>query len=126
MMAEHTAEFMGQYRKAYGRYGASRPDLLRCAHSVSDGMFGSKQCSRANGQGPHGAWCKQHDPVACKAKSDEMSGKRAKEYAAKKRLTAATEALKLALATIANGCDDPKGLAADVMAELNAAREALE
>lgn len=125
-MTEHTAEFMDQYRKSYGRYGTTAPDLDRCAAKVSNGVFGSNQCTRKNGFGPHGAWCKQHDPDARKAKSDARAEKWREEYNDKDRLRKATEALQIALATIANGCDDPQGLAADVMAELNAAREAVK
>ena len=128
-MTERTAEFLAQYPKSYGPgYRPVAPDHNFCADSVYGTGRGasSYQCSRANGHGPHGAWCKQHDPVARKAKSDALSEKCAKEWDAKKRLASATEAMQLALSTIANGCDDPQGLAADVMAELNAAREAVK
>jgi len=128
-MTEHTAEFLAQYRKEYGPgYRPVAPDHNFCAYSVYGTGRGasSYQCTRKNGSGPHGAWCKQHDPDARKAKSDARAEKWREEYDAKDRLRKATEALQIALATIANGCNDPQGLAADVMAELNASREAVK
>lgn len=125
-MNEHTAEFTGQYRKAYGRYGNLAPDLARCAAKVSNGMFGYQQCSRANGNGPHGAWCKQHDPDARKAKSEARIEKWRAEYDTKDRLGKAIDALFTALDAIEAGHSDPRELAHDVLAELRAALEAMK
>jgi len=62
-MAERTPEFLAHFSKGYGRYIRSAPDYDRCAKPVYDGIYNS-QCSRKNGHGRHGAWCKQHDPDA--------------------------------------------------------------
>ena len=49
----------------------------RCAETVSPvGLMGvSHQCSRKNGHGPAGLFCKTHDPVARKKKDAERRAK---------------------------------------------------
>lgn len=61
-MTEHTKEFLSHYPETYGHRHKHAPDLSRCCARVWDGWYES-QCSRKNGHGPDGAYCKQHNPV---------------------------------------------------------------
>lgn len=51
------------YKKAYGEWAGkpkgTNPDFNRCAKEIWENHI-SKQCSRACGHGPDGAYCKQH------------------------------------------------------------------
>lgn len=69
-MTERTPQFIAMYPASYGRWSQRPPDFTRCCGSVYDGLTSSKQCTRKNGNGPFGAYCKQHDPEAKKAKSE--------------------------------------------------------
>lgn len=69
-MTERTPQFIAMYPASYGRWAKKSPDFNRCCNRVSDGNGSSNQCARKNGHGPLGAYCKQHDPEAKKAKSD--------------------------------------------------------
>lgn len=112
-----SSELKSQYEKTYGSsYSPQEPDYSRCAESVHDRYAsGFYQCRRKNGHGPHGAWCKQHDPEAVKKRRAEQQAKwneewaesRAKHKQAKDdaRLRPIYEA---ALRKIANGSNDPR------------------
>lgn len=98
-----------------------RPE--QCAGSVStkDG-WGYSQCSRKRGHGPEQAYCKQHDPDAVKAKREARAAKWREEYDAKAKAReaerAATQLGKDAIAAlqaIADGYNDPRGLAQIVL-----------
>ena len=122
MDGQFSDDFKAQYRAEYGiNMSRRRPDYTRCAHEVGDG-FGWHQCTRKNGHGPHGAWCKTHDPDAVKAKSEARSAKWRAECDQRDRLNAATAALEPALRQIAAGHNDPRSLAESVIAALDAAR----
>ena len=59
---------MNMYRERYGQWSGNErgrePDRSRCCVDVySGGSMISSQCSRKNGYGPEGAYCKQHDPA---------------------------------------------------------------
>lgn len=86
-MTEQTPEFIAMYPASYGRWMKKAPDFNRCCNRVSDGTGSSNQCARKNGNGPLGAYCKQHDPEAKAAKSEaryqEMRAKMA--YNAKRQ-----------------------------------------
>lgn len=115
-----TPELRAQYPKSYGAsYRPIKPDYARCADSVHDrnGMH-SYQCSRKNGHGPHGAWCKQHDPVAVKAKRDARDAKWSAEWAEKARQRDFARECQEAIRKIASGHNDPRGLAQDIIDRL--------
>lgn len=61
-MTEHTKEFLSHYPESYGHRHKYAADYSRCCARVWGGWHES-QCSRKNGHGPDGAYCKQHDPV---------------------------------------------------------------
>lgn len=69
-MTERTPQFIAMYPASYGRWTQTPPDFNRCCNEVTDGTGASGQCARKNGHGPLGAYCKQHDPEAKKAKSE--------------------------------------------------------
>jgi len=118
-MTEYTDEFKAQYPKDYGPSFRSRtPDYARCAESVSDGgrMVTSSQCSRKNGHGPYGAFCKQHDPHALAAKRVARDAAWKREWDQKAREAAFTVESKRAIRAIAEGCNDPVTLAREILA----------
>lgn len=117
-----TPEFKARYPDFFGRYRNIRPDFSRCCTRVSDGNFGLKQCSRPNGHGPDGAYCKQHDPEAVRKKYESWSAKIHEESRRTKALNDAKDAVESALRQIAEGHNDAQQLARDVIAALDAAR----
>jgi hypothetical protein len=115
-------EFRGQYRSYYGRsYSPQEPDYTRCASSVTpQGGWFSAQCTRKNGHGPHGAWCKQHNPVAVKERQDARDKQwHAKWDADRRRLEFAAQC-QAAIRQIAAGHNDPRGLAQEIIDRLEA------
>jgi hypothetical protein len=114
-----TPEFKAQYLTSYGRYG-TKPDYTRCAESVAgSGRFPSySQCTRKCGHGPHGAWCKQHDPEAVKAKREAQTAKWVAEIEASRRSRQFDADCKDAIHQIAAGHNDPRGLAQSIIDKL--------
>tara|TARA_R110000744_G_scaffold203992_1_gene322864 strand:- start:132 stop:500 length:369 start_codon:yes stop_codon:yes gene_type:complete len=115
-----TTEFLAQYPKGYGRRNQSLPDYERCAEAVSsgDGWLGSHQCSRKAKHGPHGAWCKQHDPEAVKAKREARDVKWKAEWKASSANNKFKIDCQVAIRSIAAGHNDPRGLAQEIIDEL--------
>ena len=111
----------GLYPGGYGRYGKTAPDFNRCAEAVrgDDAWYGTQQCARKRGHGPDGAYCKQHDPDAVAARRAESDAKYKAErdaaYAKWKRERHAP-AMLTALRQIAEGHNDPRELAAGIVA----------
>ena len=98
------------------KYGAwQRPDYSRCCEEVSaNGSWWGAQCSRKRGYGPHGAYCKQHDPEAVKARRDEAAA----VYREKRRrrlIESYGPRFHAALKKIAAGADDPVSIAAEAI-----------
>lgn len=111
------------HKKGYGRYGRGISDPNLCAEEVAskDGWAYS-QCSRKRGHGSEQAYCKQHDPDAVKARREANAAKyRAERDAEAKAREAERAAAQLgkdaiaALQAIADGHNDPRGLAQSVM-----------
>jgi hypothetical protein len=118
-MTEYSDEFKAHFRPEYGHDGyCKRPDFARCADSVYSGSVwrGSKQCSRKNGHGPDGAFCKQHDPVALAAKRVEEDAAWKRELDQKHRESAFIAESKDAIRAIAEGHNDPMTLAREILA----------
>lgn len=108
-------ERKAQYKKAYGR-ARQLPDYEKCAEEVSSpDSWQWYQCRRKAGHGPHGAWCKQHDPVARKAKDEARWGKLKAETDRSIRDQQFTAACRKAISDIAAGHNDPAGLAREIM-----------
>ena len=118
-MTEYSDEFKAQYPKDYGpSFRCRKPDYARCAESVADGgrMVTSSQCSRKNGHGPEGAWCKQHDPQALAAKRAARDAAWIRELDQKHRESAFTAESRKAIRAIAEGHNDPMTLAREILA----------
>ena len=116
-------EFKAAYSSGYGRYSNEKPDFDRCSKAVRYGgaWGGSKQCTRKNGHGPHGAYCKQHDPIAVRAKSAAESAKLRAKWAEDSRNREFETNCKDAVRQIAAGHNDPRGLCQGLIDALNGA-----
>ena len=115
-MTEYSDEFKAHFPMSYGRRN-NRPDFARCAEKVYSGSIwvGSNQCSRKNGHGPSGAFCKQHDPYTLAAKRVANEAARRQEWDAKARESAFTAESKKAIRAIAEGHNDPMTLAREIL-----------
>ncbi|AWI90303.1 hypothetical protein C0214_19800 [Methylobacterium sp. DM1] len=103
-------------------------DPNRCRHAVYEGRMGFYQCQRKPVvfrcvKGEDVGFCKQHDPEAVAAREKAWREKFDRERAAEsakweraRRLTEANRAAKEALEQIAAGHNDPRVLAAEILA----------
>jgi hypothetical protein len=91
----------------------------RCCKWVSHPRgWGGRQCERKRGYGPEQAYCKQHDPVAEKARNDERDARWAaerEEIRANLKLQRNAQNFLDALRLIANGHNDPRSLALEAI-----------
>lgn len=119
-MSDKSTEFMSEYQERYGRHN-NRPDYTKCAEAVYTGdvWSGSRQCSRKNGHGPHGAWCKRHNPEAVRARREAQTAKWDAERAARNRKTKFQNDCITAVRNIAAGHNDPRGLCQSIIDEAN-------
>lgn len=108
------------YAAAYGQWAGnqrgSSPDYDLCCATCHDKYHpGGYQCTRKRGYGPDDAFCKQHDPAA-QAERDRVA--RAKYDAERRResIRWAGASFLAALSKIADGHNDPRALAAEVIA----------
>ena len=116
------------YKSCYGNWvGAPKghaPDYARCCAEVAyPPSWQHRQCTRKRGHGPDGAYCKQHDPDAVRAKRLAQQEKWEKEWAASRldaRHKAHAPAMLAALRQIAEGHNDPRELAAGIVAAFEA------
>lgn len=100
------------YPQYYGpHYNKVAPDRTRCCESVHDRHgFHSYQCTRKRGHGPNGDYCKTHDPVARKAKSDAKFNTWKADLDNKATLeNMRVEAIAI-IGTIAAGHNDPSAI----------------
>lgn len=111
------------YKDGYGKWSGNpkghAPDYTLCCEEVWErNMRWSRayQCSKKRGHGPDGAYCKQHDPDVVKARQ-EKSEKRAREKINKERYKLYGRTFFDALEKIANGHNDARGLAQEVIAD---------
>lgn len=124
-MSELTPDFKALFQANYGlSYQSRNPDYSRCCMSVRRPMGHTHipgQCARKNGHGPHGAYCKQHDPEEVKRRDQERSRKYESEMYPKRmnwhRQKWADE-LKGVLQEIAAGHNDPRALAQDIITRM--------
>lgn len=111
------------HRSEYGlNMGRNRPDPARCCVEVrgTERWANYSQCARKRGYGPEGAYCKQHDPDAVKARNAAREADRKAEWAEKSRkweLERLAPRMKSALEAIRDGHNDPAALAREVLAE---------
>lgn len=116
----HSDEFKALFREGYGRYAKTPPDYSRCPVGVSTGRAegGSKQCSRKGGNGPHMAYCKQHDPEAKKAVEEARYFAWRAESGRNKRRRDFQKDCITAIREIAAGHNDPRRLAQSIIDKL--------
>lgn len=116
---------LDHYPKNYGSW-AGRPDGVKpnyqcCAAEVSrsEGNWTRfSQCTRKCGHGPDGAFCKTHDPVAVERRRDKSTAAwKAKWNAERYQLHG--ETFFNALQKIADGYNDARGLAQEVIEEFH-------
>jgi hypothetical protein len=117
-MTEQSSHYSTKYGAWAGYPSGHAPDLTRCCEKVfgSLGSPGGKQCSKPRGHGPDGAYCKQHDPAAVKARQVASSAK----YDAQMneaRYGWNGRKFYAALVKIAEGHNDARGLAQEVVDE---------
>lgn len=90
----------------------------RCKEQVSlKGTFRFVRCSRPDGHGPDGAYCKQHNPVTRQVKRDARDAKWREEWDKQARFDKFTRAARQAIRDIAAGHDDARGLAIKILKE---------
>lgn len=115
------------YQKGYGAWAGNPkgrgPDFTRCCQEVFSGtMRHFYQCGRKRGHGPGLAYCKQHDPEAVKAKREAKERENQARWAAEKAARDKAQRVRVkfpeyeaALKAIAEGHDDPRTLARNVL-----------
>jgi hypothetical protein len=110
------------YDEKYGAWAGfpqgHKPDFTRCCETVWNRERFSRhyQCTKPRGHGPDGAYCKQHDPAAVKAR-DEASRARHNAKWNKERYQWYGRTFFDALVKIAEGHNDARGLAQEVIDE---------
>jgi len=85
----------------------------------STGSYHGHQCSRKRGHGPEGAYCKQHSPeakAARKAKSDAKNREWNINFSKKIATNEAMREALLLVREIAEGHNNPRGAALDLIA----------
>lgn len=117
-MAEWTKSTF--HKERYGDWAGNpsghKPDFARCADEVwpNDRFPISHQCNRKRGFGPEQAFCKQHDPEAKKERERKACENYEKGIRRQKMMWG--REFFDALRKIAEGHNDPRGLAQEVIA----------
>ena len=110
------------YKNKYGAWAGNpeghAPDLARCCEEVwsNERWPRATQCSRKRGHGPDGAYCKQHDPEAVKARQAASDAKYNAEFN-KRRYELHGRKFFDVLKVIADGHNDPRTLARETIDE---------
>lgn len=121
---------MAELRR-YGRWAGNptgvAEDPKRCVKSLMDRWHpGGYQCTRPRGHGPDGCYCKQHDPAAVAARTvvrdAAYSAKLAADNLRRQKAEAGAKALD-ALKQIADGHNDPRSLAQELLDQFPALKE---
>lgn len=113
------------YPKSYGAWAGNpkgqAPDYELCCEEVwsRDRWSRCHQCSKKRGHGPDGAYCKQHDPAVALARKTANDA-RGREQWNKRRREFHGPMFYDALVKIAEGYNDARGLAQEVVAAFKA------
>lgn len=113
------------YKRAYGAWAGDPrgrvPDYSLCCEEVAsrDRWAHFYQCSKKRGHGPDGAYCKQHDPAAAKARREEADTRRRDKWNAA-RYEWHGRIFFDALLKIAEGHNDARGLAQEIIDKFKA------
>lgn len=109
------------YKEKYGNgtFNSHKPNYALCCEEVTSYETNwprHHQCSRKRGFGPDKAYCKQHDPEVVKAR-EAANNKRANESWNKRRYEFSGKRFFDTLQLIADGHNDARGLAQEVVAK---------
>jgi hypothetical protein len=111
-----------RYPEKYGAWAGNRegtkPDYTRCCEEVGDTSTrwpSYHQCSRKRGFGPDQAYCRQHDPAAVEERRKAAEERSNQDYN-RWWLGVSSPRFRDALKQIAEGHNDPRGLAQEVLA----------
>jgi len=118
-MEQSNALYKDKYGDWAGNTAGSKPDFKRCCEEVSDYSTGwprYHQCSKPRGHGPGLAYCKIHDPAAKKAREEKSQRKHDIE-SNKWRTERFSSRFLAVLRQIAEGHNDPRTIAKEVIAE---------
>lgn len=113
------------YPKSYGAWAGdpagNAPDFDHCCVGVWSNERWSRhsQCSKKRGYGPGKAYCKIHDPASVKARQEKAEADANAKWNSQ-RYSFHGRAFYSALEEIANGHNDARGLAAEVIAKFKA------
>jgi hypothetical protein len=108
------------YPKSYGAWAGNlqgdAPDYTRCCARVwsSERFSRAHQCQRKRGHGPDGAYCKQHDPAALEARKKATEARYNERFNEERYQWHGREFFN-ALVKIAEGHNDPRGLAREII-----------
>lgn len=105
------------YGKWAGNPKGTKEDPTRCIEAVRSDPWISCQCSRKRGFGPDGLYCKQHDPDAAARRKAETEAREQRQWASR-MIEANARRMALALRQIADGHNDPRGLATETIANV--------
>jgi hypothetical protein len=118
-MREKFTAVTSLHKASYGhRLSELAPDPDRCCEEITvnrGGWPAWSQCSRPRGHGPEQAYCKQHDPDVALKRAAAVA-EREKEAFQKRCLEWDAPRLLHALCRIADGHNDPRSIAAEVVA----------
>lgn len=119
-MLERSPLYKAKYAAWAGFPEGNKPDFSRCCEEVWSRERWSRhyQCTRPRGHGPDGAYCKQHDPEVVKARND-ASNARGKEAWRKRMIEAYGKKFFDTLVKIADGYNDARGLAREIVDSFN-------
>ncbi len=108
------------YKEKYGAWAGDpegqKPDFEHCCVEVYRWPGGTGQCSKKRGYGPEGAYCKQHDPEAVKARSAAIRARSTQKWN-EQRYDWHGRTFFQALSQIAEGHNDPRTLAQETIDE---------
>lgn len=119
---EDAAKQSPLYKEKYGAWAGfpkgHAPDFKLCCEQIFPGKRGPMhhQCNKPRGHGPDGAYCNQHNPAAVKARQ-VASTARYNEKLNKERYQWHGRTFFTALLKIAEGHNDARGLAQEVIDE---------
>lgn len=120
-----TLECSPLYKKSYGAWAGfpsgHKPDLSRCCEGVwsRERWARQYQCTKPRGHGPDGAYCKQHDPAVAEARKAAVDARDKAKWNAARYGTHGRTFFN-ALLKIAEGHNDARGLAQEVLATFKA------
>lgn len=110
------------YPKSYGAWAGNpkghAPDYERCVATVKGAGWHYCQCSKKRGYGPDEAYCKQHDPAVIEARVQKKLERYHQRWN-QERYKIHGPTFYAALKKIADGHNDPRTLAKEIIEEFH-------